>query len=123
MQQNTPARSRSATARSSACSPASIGAFIWLILTIPISLAMAPMQQRMPQRVLQNAADLPPELPRPSSKACPAVRRSAWRSLFGFFLMLVVSTLFGTLGGLFGALMFRKVTRRRAAADPRSDSF
>ena len=28
--------------------------------------------------------------------------------LFGFFIMLFVSSLFGMLGGLFGALMFRK---------------
>ena len=38
--------------------------------------------------------------------------------VFGFFVMLVVSTLFGMLGGLFGALLFRKnPTAGRSAAD------
>ena len=85
-----------------------IGAFIWLIVTIPISVAMAPLQQRMTQRVLQNAADLPPEL-RAFFESVSGGPSIGLGLLFGFFLMLVVSTLFGMLGGLFGALMFRKV--------------
>src|SRR6476659_10467072 len=39
-----------------------IGAFVWLLLSVPIGIAMAPMQQRMTQRVLENTSDLPPEL-------------------------------------------------------------
>jgi hypothetical protein len=57
--------------------------------------------------MLRNSAELPPEL------------RSLFENLstgptigvglvFGFFVMLVVMSMFGMLGGLFGALMFRK---------------
>ena len=43
--------------------------------------------------------------------------------LFGFFVMLVVSTLFGMLGGLFGALLFRKKPAAgHSAADSASPS-
>src|SRR6186997_2833308 len=31
------------------------GAFVWLVLSIPIGIAMAPMQSRMTQRVLRDA--------------------------------------------------------------------
>jgi len=84
-----------------------VGAFVWLIASIPIGVAMAPFQSRMAQEALRNATDIPPEL------------RSVLEQFSGgpvigigmilmFFLMLVICTLFGMLGGLFGALMFRK---------------
>ena len=84
-----------------------IGAFVWLIVSIPISVVMAPLQSEMAQRMLRNASDMPPELRR-CSRACQGGPAIGLGLLFGFFVMLVVSTLFGMLGGLFGALMFRK---------------
>lgn len=84
------------------------GAFIWLIVSIPISILMAPLQSRMAQRALENASSLAPEL-RSFLESMSGTPSIGIGLLFGFFLMLVGSTLFGTLGGLFGALMFRKV--------------
>jgi hypothetical protein len=84
------------------------GAFIWLIITIPIGIALAPLQQRMIQRVLQNASDLPPEL-RTFFESMSGGSPIGLGLLFSFFLMLMASTLFGMVGGLFGALMFRKI--------------
>jgi hypothetical protein len=85
----------------------SVGAFVWLIVSIPISAVMAPLQSEMAQRMLRNASDMAPELRSvlESMQGGPAIGLGL---LFGFFLMLCVSTLFGMLGGLFGALMFRK---------------
>ena len=84
-----------------------VGTFVWLVLSIPISAALAPFQGQMLQRALSNASDMAPEaralLERLSSG--PAVGLGL---VFGFFVMLCVSTLFGMIGGLFGALMFRK---------------
>jgi hypothetical protein len=84
-----------------------IGAFVWLIVSIPIGFAMAPFQSEMATDVLRNSKDLPPEFRRllEQFSGAPAIGIGL---LFGFFVMLVVSTLFGMLGGLFGALMFRK---------------
>ena len=84
------------------------GAFVWLLLSIPIGIAMAPLQSRMTQQVLQNASELAPEL-RSMLEGMSAGPTIGLGLVFGFFVMLVVSTLFGMLGGLFGALMFRKV--------------
>src|SRR5829696_5828426 len=66
------------------------GSFVWLILSIPISAVMAPLQSRMAQRVLQNASDMAPELRTllESMQGGPAIGLGL---LFGFFVMLFVS--------------------------------
>ncbi len=83
------------------------GAFVWLILSIPINMAMAPFQSEMTQRILRDASDMSPEL-RGLFEGVSGGPVIGIGLLFGFFVMLVVSTTFGMLGGLFGALMFRK---------------
>ena len=83
------------------------GAFVWLLLSIPIGIAMAPLQSRMTQQVLQNASEMAPEL-RSILEGMSTGPTIGLGLVFGFFVMLVVSTLFGMLGGLFGALMFKK---------------
>jgi ABC-type phosphate transport system permease subunit len=84
-----------------------VGAFVWLIASIPIGIAMAPFQSRMAQETLRNTADIPPALRAllEEFSGAPAIGLGM---IVMFFLMLVICTLFGMLGGLFGALMFRK---------------
>ena len=84
-----------------------IGAFVWLIASIPINIMMSPFQARMAQRALENASEIAPEL-RGLFETFGTGPAIGLGMVFGFFVMLVVSTLFGMLGGLFGALMFRK---------------
>lgn len=83
------------------------GAFVWLIASIPVNLAMAPFQSRMAQRALENASEVAPEF-RSVLEAIAGGPAIGLGLIFGFFIMLVISTLFGMIGGLFGALMFRK---------------
>lgn len=82
------------------------GAFVWLLLSIPINIVMAPLQSQLSQRMLRNASDMAPELRQflESMSGGPTLLGQ----IAGFFFMLVVGSLFGLLGGLFGALMFRK---------------
>src|SRR6188474_2294896 len=84
-----------------------IGAFVWVIVSVPITLAMAPFQAAMTQDFLSNARDLPPEM-RAFFERFSGAPTIGLGLLLGFFVMLVVSSLFGMLGGLFGALMFRQ---------------
>ena len=84
-----------------------IGAFVWLIASIPINLMMAPFQSQMAQRALENARDVAPEL-RGLFETFGTGPAIGLGMVFGFFIMLIVSTSFGMIGGLFGALMFRK---------------
>ena len=84
-----------------------IGAFVWLIVSVPMSAVLAPMQSEMANRALRDATDMAPELRGllESISGAPAIGIGL---VFGFFVMLVVSTLFAMIGGIFGALMFRK---------------
>jgi len=84
-----------------------IGTFVWLILSVPIGMAMAPLQSGMSQRMLRDASDIAPEFRAllESLSGGPAIGIGL---LFGFIVMLFASTFFGMLGGLFGALLFRK---------------
>jgi hypothetical protein len=84
-----------------------VGAFVWLVASVPIGLAMAPFQSEMAGEVLRSSRDLPPEF-REMLERFSGGPTVGIGLLIGFFLMLVISTLFGMLGGLFGALMFRK---------------
>ena len=84
-----------------------VGAFVWVVASVPIAVAMGPFQSAMTQDMLRNASDLPPEL-RAFFERFSGAPTIGIGLLFGFFVMLVISTLFGMLGGLFGALMFRK---------------
>jgi hypothetical protein len=84
-----------------------VGAFVWLIVSVPLSMVMAPFQSEMTARMMRDATDMAPELRSilENMSGAPVIGIGL---IFGFFLMLVVSSLFGMLGGLFGALMFRK---------------
>ena len=84
-----------------------VGSFVWVLASIPIGFAMAPFQSRMAGEALRSASDLPPEL-RALLEQLSGAPTIGIGLLIGFFVMLVVCTLFGMLGGLFGALMFRR---------------
>lgn len=83
-----------------------VGAFVWLIISIPITSVMAPFQDQMMQRALSNASGMSPEARAfLENFSGPATGLGL---MFSFFVMLCISTVFGLFGGLFGALMFRK---------------
>src|SRR5689334_8321470 len=84
-----------------------VGAFVWLFVSIPLNLAMAPFQRGMAQRMMENASNLPPELRTVFETASTGGAVGAG-TIFFFFVMLFVGSLFAMLGGIFGALLFRK---------------
>jgi hypothetical protein len=98
------------------------GAVVWLVLSIPITIALAPIQSRMTQRMLENASEMAPEL-RTLLQGFSGTPTVGLGLLFGFFVMLLVGTLFGMLGGLFGTLMFRKSPAQVIPPIPPPDSF
>jgi hypothetical protein len=83
-----------------------IGSLVWLIVSIPINTAMAPINSELVQQVLRESTNIPPAIR-------AALEGSANSGIglglvFGFFVMLVLMTTIGMLGGIFGALLFRK---------------
>ena len=87
-----------------------VGAFVWLVLFIPLTLLMSPFQSGMIQRMLSRANDMPPEFRAMLEGMASNSGRIGIGLVFFFFVMLCVSSVFGMIGGLFGALLFRKNT-------------
>ena len=79
-----------------------IGAFVNLLLSIPIAILMAPMQQAFFERMADSG--MPPEL----REMVTAGIGSAMMIVIGFILMLVAGAVFATLGGVLGAAIFRR---------------
>jgi hypothetical protein len=80
-----------------------IGAFIYLALSIPISILIAPMERMVMQRIVDNS-NMPPEL----RDYMGTYVGGGIRIALGFIVMLFAGSIFSTLGGLIGAAIFRK---------------
>jgi uncharacterized membrane protein YeaQ/YmgE (transglycosylase-associated protein family) len=85
-----------------------IGAFVGAILSTLIGLLMGPFQAEVLREMMANP-DLPPEIRRIFERFGAAPVIGAGFVLL-FLLSLVVTSIFAMLGGLFGALIFRKNT-------------
>jgi hypothetical protein len=90
-----------------------VGACVHLVLSIPIDIVMAPMERAMAMRLVDMAGGMPSDM---RDLVDQFTRRSAEagigliliRRIVAFMLMLVVGSVFSTIGGLLGAVIFRK---------------
>jgi hypothetical protein len=80
-----------------------IGAFVYLALSIPISILIAPMERMVMQRIVDNS-NMPPEF----RDYMGTYVGGGIRIALGFIFMLFAGSIFSTLGGLIGAAIFRK---------------
>jgi uncharacterized protein YqgC (DUF456 family) len=83
-----------------------IGAFVYLILSIPITLLMAPMMGAFTDRIV-NEGNFPPEV----REMLTSGIGTAAGIILGFFAYLAAGIVFSTLGGILGTLIFRKPAR------------
>ena len=81
-----------------------VGAFIYLVLSIPITILMAPMERVMMERIINSSGNVPPEF----RQYVGTYMGGALQVVFGFFFILVFGAVFSTLGGLLGAVIFKK---------------
>jgi hypothetical protein len=79
------------------------GAIIFLVLSIPITLVMAPMQRVMIERVIESGR-MPPEF----RELAGSYAGGLVGLIVGFVFQLVAGAIFATLGGLLGAAIFKK---------------
>lgn len=84
-----------------------VGAVVSTLLSIPVAMMMGPFQAQIIERMLQTASDMPPEARAilESMRGGPAIGIGI---IFSFFVMLCAGSFFGLIGGLLGALMFRR---------------
>lgn len=81
-----------------------VGAFVYLVLSIPITLLVAPMERLAMQRIIELGGEMPPHF---RDFAMTYIGGGA-RLTLGFIMMLCLGAIFSTIGGLIGAMVFRK---------------
>jgi hypothetical protein len=89
------------------------GAFVYSVVAIPIDILVAPMEQAIVQRVL-DMGTLPPEvhdiLDRYGRGSGGGAAFFILGRIVGLMFAIFVGGVFSTLGGLLGALIFKKQT-------------
>jgi hypothetical protein len=95
------------------------GAFVFLVVSSVISALVAPLQQRMLEELLNGNYDVPPEA-RAWLEMVRDREQGFVAGVVGFMFQLFAGMIFGTLGGLLGALFFWRdnVPRARGAPQP-----
>jgi hypothetical protein len=83
------------------------GTVVWAILYIPLQAVTGVWQRQFTDRLLDSAGDLPPNF-REILENSQGPGHLVVGLIIGFLFMLVVGGAFTTLGGLLGALMFKK---------------
>lgn len=82
------------------------GAVVYLILSIPITLLLLPFEHEMLARVFARLDRMPPELREfASSRIGVAIGIAV-----GFMVMTAAGSIFSTMGGLLGVVLFGKPT-------------
>jgi len=82
-----------------------IGAFVWLPIIVVVAVVLGPFQQAIIEEIVRNATDMPPE-------AREVLENMGDRGVGGYFLFffvqLVGGSIFAAIGGLVGAMYFKK---------------
>jgi hypothetical protein len=91
-----------------------IGAFVHLLISIPISILVGPMERAMLQRFIEIAGTMPPEMretiERYSNSEGQGIALLIVMQVVSLMFYLFVGAIFSTIGGLLGALVFKKQT-------------
>jgi hypothetical protein len=90
-----------------------IGAGVYFVVSIPISMLLEPMQRAMVQRTLEMSGNMPPAVRQmleqyAEPRTAIGFMGRAFFRLVGFVFMLFIGAIFSTLGGLLGAAIFKK---------------
>jgi hypothetical protein len=84
-----------------------IGAVVWLIAFAAIDFVIGPFEQRMVAVMLDRSVEMPPDV-REMLETIGERSSSPLRYVFGFMFQLFAGVIFASLGGLLGALVFRR---------------
>ena len=84
-----------------------IGAFIWIVVAILLDGVIGPMQRQFAESMARQSESMPPEL-RAWFETLASRPTSPFRWAFGFFFQLVVGMIFAPVGGMIGAVFFKK---------------
>ena len=81
-----------------------IGAVVYLVVSLPFSLILGPMQRRMVDAMMRQNQEIPEEM----QQLITQMSGGAAGLVIGFLLLLVAGMVFATIGGVIGAAVFKK---------------
>jgi len=84
-----------------------VGAVVSVIVSVPMTQLLGPFQQQLLSRLAESQQSLPPEV-QDAIDNFGAQGLSAGRMFLTFVMMLVLGSIFSSLGGLLGAFFFKK---------------
>ncbi len=91
------------------------GAVVHLIISVPINLVLGPLEREMMRRIVENMAGA--EGFRDYADRADMISGPV-RAIIGFVFMLFLGAIFSTVGGLIGAMVFRKTAPAPLDAPP-----
>jgi len=80
------------------------GSFVYLVLSIPVSFFVAPMEHELLQRLIDRFGEMPPDFREFASRG-PG---QGLGLMIGFVTILVLGAVFSTIGGVVGQAIFQK---------------
>jgi hypothetical protein len=97
-----------------------VGAFVYVCVSLPITIVFGPVMQRFATRILETVPDVPPEFRDALSASRGGPVSTVAGVMAGFVMMLFLGAIFATAGGLLGAVFFKKkaVPPSPPAAEP-----
>src|SRR3954463_16814897 len=94
-----------------------VGTVVWAILFVPMQAITGVWQRQFAEKLLDSTADIPPNV-REILEASQGPAHLVFGLVIGCMLMLLIGGAFTTLGGLLGALLFKKNAPEPAAGPP-----
>ena len=90
-----------------------IGAVVQVVVSLPLDLLLGPMYRQLAQRAVEMAGSMPPEmrdlLDRISRRgAAPTATLYVVSKVVSTMVWIFFGAIFSTIGGLLGAVMFKK---------------
>jgi hypothetical protein len=81
-----------------------LGSFVYVLVSIPFTLMLGPLQRQMMESMMENTEGMTPEL----RSLMENFAGGTAGMLVGFIFMLLAGVVFATIGGVLGAVLFRK---------------
>jgi hypothetical protein len=83
------------------------GAFIWLLASLALEPVVGPLHRQFAETMAQRSQAMPPEV-REMFEQLASRSTSPARLAVGFVFQLVIGLMFAPIGGMLGALFFKK---------------
>jgi uncharacterized protein YqgC (DUF456 family) len=87
-----------------------VGAAVHTLVSLPVNLLMGGVTQRLLQQIVDRTPDIPDNVRQMMDSMSNSAAFSIAGAVIGFMFWLFIGAIFASLGGLLGAVFFKKKT-------------